>query len=180
MPDWTATGLEGVVRTHVPTFADSRGAFTELWRASLTREVTDEAFVQSNRSRSAERVLRGMHFHRRQADLWVVSSGRALVAACDLRAVGEDGGSPTTELHELASGDCIFLPRKVAHGFLAIEPMELIYFVTNEYDGSDELGFAWDDPEAGIAWPIDDPILSERDTQNPPLRTVLSLEATAR
>lgn len=179
MTQWTATGLEGVVRMHVPTFSDVRGAFTELWRASLTREVTDETFVQSNLSRSAERVLRGMHFHRRQADLWVVSSGRALVAACDLRAVGEAGGSPTTEMHELTAGDCIFLPRLVAHGFLAIEPIELIYFVTNEYDGSDELGFAWDDPDVGIAWPIDDPILSDRDSRNPSLRTAFSLE-TAR
>lgn len=173
MAEWTATGLAGVMRTHVPTFADTRGAFTELWRASLTREVTDETFVQSNRSRSAERVLRGMHFHRRQADLWVVSSGRALVAACDLRAIGEGRGSPTTEMHELNAGDCIFLPRLVAHGFLAVEPIELIYFVTNEYDGSDELGFAWDDPEVGIAWPIEEPILSDRDSANPPLRTAL-------
>ncbi len=174
MPEWTLTGLEGVMRTHAPTFADERGAFTELWRASLTREVTDEQFVQSNRSRSAERVLRGMHFHRRQADLWVVGSGRALVAACDLRGVADGGGGPTTEMHELASGDCIFLPRLVAHGFLALEPIELIYFVTNEYDGSDELGFAWDDPEAGIAWHIGDPILSDRDRTNPSLRDVIS------
>jgi dTDP-4-dehydrorhamnose 3,5-epimerase len=173
MGEWTGTRLEGVMRAHVPTFEDSRGAFTELWRASLTREVTAEPFVQSNRSKSAERVLRGMHFHRRQADLWVVSSGRALVAACDLRAVAEAGGSPTTELHELGSGDCIFLPRLVAHGFLAIEPIELIYFVTNEYDGSDELGFAWDDPEVGISWPIVDPILSDRDQHNPTLRDAI-------
>ena len=176
MAQWTATGLEGVMRTHVPTFADVRGAFTELWRASLTREVTDEQFVQSNRSRSAERVLRGMHFHRRQADLWVVSSGRAVVAACDLRAVDEAGASPPTEMHELTAGDGIFLPRLVAHGFLAIEPIELIYFVTNEYDGSDELGFAWDDPEVGIPWPIDDPILSDRDSENPSLRTAIRPE----
>jgi dTDP-4-dehydrorhamnose 3,5-epimerase len=174
MGQWTPTALEGVMRAHVPTFADERGAFTELWRASVTGQVTDEHFVQSNRSRSAERVLRGMHFHRRQADLWVVGSGRALVAASDLRAVSATGGSPTTEMHELASGDCIFLPRLVAHGFLAIEPIELIYFVTNEYDGSDELGFAWDDPEAGIVWPIDDPILSDRDRTNPSLRDAIS------
>ena len=176
MSHWSPTGLEGVMRAHVPTLTDSRGAFTELWRASLTREVTDEPFVQSNRSRSAQRVLRGMHFHRRQADLWVVSSGRALAAACDLRTVTDAGGSPRVEMHELGSGDCIFLPRLVAHGFLAIEPIELIYFVTNEYDGSDELGFAWDDPEVGISWPIDDPILSDRDRENPPLRVAITAQ----
>ena len=43
------------------------------------------------------------------------------------------------------------IPAGVAHGFLALEPLELLYLVTNEYDGSDELGFAWDDPTAGVA-----------------------------
>ena len=179
MGQWTETGLEGVLRAHAPTFTDSRGAFTELWRDSQTSELTHGPFVQSNRSRSAERVLRGMHFHRRQADLWVVSSGRALVAVCDLRSVTETGGRPQTELHELETGDCIFLPPLVAHGFLALEPMELIYFVTNEYDGSDELGFAWDDPRAGIAWPIDDPILSDRDKANPSLVAAITESSTA-
>ena len=45
------------------------------------------------------------------------------------------------------------IPTGVAHGFLALEPLELLYLVTNEYDGSDELGFAWDDPLAGVPWP---------------------------
>jgi dTDP-4-dehydrorhamnose 3,5-epimerase len=115
-----------------------------------------------------------MHFHRRQSDLWIVSSGRALVAACDLRHVAETGAAPRTEVHELKTGDCIFLPPLVAHGFLALESMELIYFVTNEYDGSDELGFAWDDPLAAIAWPIDDPILSGRDMANPDLMAAIA------
>ncbi len=61
----------------------------------------------------------------------------------------------------------------VAHGFLALEPMQLLYLVTNEYDGSDELGFAWDDPAVGVPWPpvpaTSDgrPIVSPRDASNP-------------
>ena len=67
------------------------------------------------------------------------------------------------------------IPTGVAHGFLALEPLELIYLVTNEYDGSDELGFAWDDPAVGVPWPVlsvtpdGRPILSGRDQTNPPL-----------
>ena len=49
---------------------DERGAFAELWRASATRLLSAEKFVQANLSRSRPGVLRGMHFHRRQADLW--------------------------------------------------------------------------------------------------------------
>jgi dTDP-4-dehydrorhamnose 3,5-epimerase len=63
----------------------------------------------------------------------------------------------------------------VAHGFLAIEALQLLYLVTNEYDGSDELGFAWDDPAVGVPWPKVEgtadgrPILSDRDRSNPTL-----------
>ena len=50
--------------------------------------------------------------------------------------------------------DWVVIPTGVAHGFLALEPLELLYLVTNEYDGSDELGFAWDDPAVGVPWPV--------------------------
>jgi len=68
----------------------------------------------------------------------------------------------------------------VAHGFLALEPLELVYLVTNEFDGTDELGFAWDDQLAGVPWPAvpgtpdGRPILSERDRSNPPLRELVA------
>jgi dTDP-4-dehydrorhamnose 3,5-epimerase len=67
------------------------------------------------------------------------------------------------------------IPTGVAHGFLALEDLELVYLVTNEFDGSDELGFAWDDPTAAVPWPSvrgtpdGRPILSGRDQTNPSL-----------
>ncbi|MGH9269435.1 MAG: dTDP-4-dehydrorhamnose 3,5-epimerase family protein, partial [Acidimicrobiales bacterium] len=57
-----------------------------------------------------------------------------------------------------------------AHGFLALTDVDLLYWVTHYYDASDEFGVAWDDPTLGIAWRIDEPILSERDRANAPLR----------
>ena len=69
--------------------------------------------------------------------------------------------------------DWVVIPTGVAHGFLALEPLELIYLVTNEYDGTDELGFAWDDPAVAVDWPPlagtadGRPILSARDGANP-------------
>ena len=79
------------------------------------------------------------------------------------------------ETRELAADGWVSIPTGVAHGFLAIEPLQLVYLVTNEYDGSDELGFAWDDPAVAVPWPVLEatpdgrPILSDRDLTNPPL-----------
>ena len=56
----------------------------------------------------------------------------------------------------------------------APEAMTLVYLVTNEYDGTDELGFRWDDADAGISWPMENPIVSERDAASPGLRAALA------
>jgi dTDP-4-dehydrorhamnose 3,5-epimerase len=173
--------LDGVRWGRLTPRADGRGSFTELWRASwfdLAEESTglDGArFVQANRSTSSRGVLRGLHFHRRQLDFWVVSAGRALVALVDVRPMLSGPGRPRVETRELAADETVVIPTGIAHGFLALEPLELVYVVTNEYDGSDELGFAWNDPLASVPWPrVPDtpdgrPILSERDRTNPSL-----------
>ena len=147
----------------------------ELWRASLTADLA-ERFVQANVSRSRAGVLRGMHFHRRQADLWMPLEGRVLAATTDLRgllsgeSVNRESGV-VSQLIELRPGDTLLIPSLVAHGFWALEDTLLLYLVSNEYDGSDEHGFAWDDPEAGIDWPRDrTPTISARDRTNPRLR----------
>ena len=182
--------LPGVRYGAVARHGDSRGAFRELWRASafpaLTRDETGATagtqprFVQVNVSTSAAGVLRGLHFHRRQLDYWVVGAGRAFVALVDLRAmIAGTGDAPAVETRELAADDWVVIPTGIAHGFLALEPLELVYLVTNEYDGSDELGFAWDDPVAAVPWPgvaataDGRPILSGRDASNPPLRELV-------
>lgn len=179
------SALEGVAYGRTQRFGDQRGSFRELWRASrkppLTRATTgtaadhEAAFVQANLSTSAAGVLRGLHYHRRQLDYWVVASGRAFVALVDVRPVVAGRGPAIVETRELAADESVVIPTGVAHGFLALEPLELLYLVTNEYDGSDELGFAWNDEAVGVAWPVLNmtldgrPILSERDQTNPPL-----------
>jgi dTDP-4-dehydrorhamnose 3,5-epimerase len=141
----------------------------ELWRASTTDD-TGASFRQANLSRSETRVLRGMHFHERQADLWIVLEGRATVAVVDLRSMIHAGAdAPTSDRFEMETGSTLLIPKGVAHGFLALEPLALLYLVTEEYDGTDEHGFAWDDPLAGLEWPVSDPIVSERDRSNPTL-----------
>ena len=76
-------------------------------------------------------------------------------------------------LRQSGPGDAFYLPSGVAHGFYARDPITLIYLVTNECDGSDELGFAWDDPDVAVPWPDRSPILSPRDASAPPLRKLI-------
>jgi dTDP-4-dehydrorhamnose 3,5-epimerase len=173
--DWLESSIPGLLSRTLQVHADDRGSFAELWRASWTGGLDVGAFRQANLSRSQARVLRGMHFHRRQADLWVVINGRAFVVVADLRPLLEEGRSRTpVETRELAPGAALLIPSLVAHGFYAVEALDLVYLVTQEFDASDELGFAWDDPEAGIEWPDRSPILSGRDRSNPSLRKVLA------
>jgi dTDP-4-dehydrorhamnose 3,5-epimerase len=183
----TATGrrIAGVRYGTVERHADDRGALRELWRESTIGAI-DPAhagavpgdrprFVQANLSSSAVGVVRGLHLHRRQLDRWVIGSGRAFVALVDVRPMLAGGAAPIVETSELAADDWVQIPAGVAHGFMALEPVELVYLVTNEYDGSDETGFAWDDDLAAVPWPLPaptpdgEPVLSERDRTNPAL-----------
>ena len=186
----TDSTLPGVRYGRLQRHADERGAFREIWRAAepvaddprdagQARDATP-AFVQANLSSSHQGVLRGLHFHRRQLDRWLVARGRALVALVDVRPMLAGEPRPAVETRELGEDEWVVIPTGVAHGFLALEPLDLIYFVTNEYDGSDELGFAWDDPIAAVPWPRvaaapdGRPILSERDRTNPSLTELVA------
>lgn len=182
------SNLPGVACGRVTRHADARGSFRELWRASLfgpldaaSTGMPGAAFVQANLSTTARGVLRGLHFHRHQLDYWVVASGRAFVALVDVRPlIAETGRAALVETRELGPDEWVRIPAGVAHGFLALEPLELLYLVTNEYDGSDELGFAWDDPTVAVPWPTlaatpdGRPILSKRDRTNPSLEELVA------
>ena len=140
--------------------APSSGTATSAARSAscggpATSTATDaHAFVQANLSTSAAGVLRGLHLHRRQDDLGRRRRARAFVALVDVRPMLDGSATrPLVETRELGADDWVVIPTGVAHGFLALEPLQLIYLVTNEYDGTDELGFAWDDPAVAVDWP---------------------------
>jgi len=173
----SASPIPGVVHGVIERHADERGSFREAWR----RSRFSEAVVQANLSSSATGVLRGLHLHRRQTDHWVVVAGRAFVALVDVRPLLERAGErPLVETRELHADAAVTIPPGVAHGFLALEPLDLLYLVTNEFDGTDELGFAWDDPAVGVPWPLvaatadGRPILSGRDQANPALSELVA------
>lgn len=158
--------IDGVRIWRPQVHGDDRGRFVEVFRAASL----PEPMAQSNHSRSAAGVLRGLHYHRHQADLWYLVSGRAQVGLADLRN-GE--GVPVTHSFVL-DGDAptaVYVPAGVAHGYLALTEIDLIYWVTREYDPDDENGVAWDDPTLAIDWRLDGPpVVSERDARNPRLQ----------
>ncbi len=161
--------IQGVWLIRVRPVADERGRSLETYRASWLPFA--KPMVQANRLSPPPRTLRGLHY-RRQADLWLVQSGRVTVVLADTRVASPTEGKHTTL--QLGGGEevALYIPEGIAHGFYAHDQVTITYLVTGEYDGSDELGIAWNDPELGILWPDPEPILSERDRRNPRLADV--------
>lgn len=163
--DWKQTALPGVLRRKLTPHEDGRGVVREAWRASWT-EPLGTSPRQINHSQTRAGALRGVHFHLYQTDLWIMLGGSAVVGLADIRALlaGEEGDAPATVSLELAAGDCVLIPVGVAHGLWALTDVSLLYVVTAEYDGSDEHGFAWNDPTTRLPWPGVTPTLSARDS----------------
>jgi dTDP-4-dehydrorhamnose 3,5-epimerase len=167
--------IEGVAVVDLEAHRDERGAMTELYRREWFPDGPE--MVQANLSDSKAGVLRGMHFHRRQTDYWVLLDGVAFVGMVDLRR-----GSASERRAEHVRFDAsqglhgLLIPPGVAHGFLAETAVRLQYLVDLAFDGSDEHGVAWDDPDLGLAWPVASPTLSDRDRSNPSLAQVVAGE----
>jgi len=161
--------IEGPLMLRPRQFGDDRGRFAETWRnahfeAAIGRQVH---FVQDNESVSGEGVLRGLHFQipdRAQGKLVRVVRGAALDVAVDLRA-----GSPTYGHHQMAllTGENrwqFWVPEGFAHGFLTLEPDTVFcYKCTDIYSPDHERSILWNDPDLGIDWGIESPLLSPKD-----------------
>lgn len=148
---------------------DDRGSFTEMFRKEWFPQRSWEK-MQTNRSVSKAKVLRGLHYHYHQVDYWFVPVGRVRAGLVDLRR-----SSPTFmtgHTIELDTETGLLIPVGVAHGFLAMVDSILVYVVDNYFDGKDEYGIAWNDPQVNLNWGISDPILSERDQKNAFLRDI--------
>ncbi|HIW86951.1 MAG TPA: dTDP-4-dehydrorhamnose 3,5-epimerase [Candidatus Onthomorpha intestinigallinarum] len=162
------TKLSGLIILEPKVFGDERGSFMETYnRETFARLGLDMTFVQDNESVSAKGVLRGIHFQRppfAQGKLVRVVSGRALDYAVDLRR-----NSPTYGQYacvELSGRNkrMMYLPEGFAHAFLSLEDDTVFnYKCTNFYNKQSEDGLLWSDKDLGIEWPVDNPILSEKD-----------------
>lgn len=172
------TNLPGVLIIEPRVFRDERGFFLETYHAQRYREAgLDAAFVQDNHSRSTRGTLRGLHWQaeRPQGKLVRVLVGEIYDVAVDIRP-----GSPTFGkwVGVTLSADNFrqaWIPPGFAHGFcVTSEVAEVEYKCTDFYDPPSERGLIWNDPEVAIAWPIQDPILSERDKKHPRLSALVA------
>jgi len=145
--------IPGVERRRLEPHPDDRGSLRELWRSSTQPLSFRQALVTTSKAGA----LRGMHYHLRQTDLCYVSRGRVYMGLIDLRA------DPVKDEFRLDESESVLIPAGVAHGYVAEVEATMCYLLTEEVDGSDEFGFRWDDPIAGVRWPVATPILSPRD-----------------
>ena len=159
--------LEDVVVVLPDIFQDSRGFFTEVYRADQFKELglpTD--FGQDNHSKSAKGVVRGLHFQWEppMGKLMRVTVGAAFLVAVDIRK-----GSPTLGkwVGIEASADnrrCVWAPAGFARGFCALaDGTEIQYKCTGIYNSGAESGILWNDPAIGIEWPLTDVAVSDKD-----------------
>jgi dTDP-4-dehydrorhamnose 3,5-epimerase len=163
------TELEGVVLIDVEYPRDERGFFVEVFHQARFQALgIGLAFVQDNHSRSRRGVLRGLHFQDArapQAKLVRCARGAIYDVVVDIRV-----GSPTFGRWigvELSDDNMrqILVPVGFAHGFAVLSDVaDVQYKCSSYYHGPADSGIRWDDPDLGVTWPIDAPLLSQRDT----------------
>lgn len=150
---------------------DERGQFLETFRKEWFPQRAWTR-IQTNRSDSRAGVLRGLHYHHHQVDYWYVTRGRIRVGLADLRPSSPTHGRSAVLELDASEPRGLFIPTGVAHGFVALTDATLTYLVDNYYDGSDENGVAWDDPQLAVPWGVEAPLLSSRDQSNPRLADI--------
>lgn len=146
---------------------DSRGFFLESYNADRFRAAgIEESFVQDNHSRSVKGTLRGLHYQSSpgQAKLVRVTLGRVWDVVVDIRPRSATFGKWTCYELDDQKHEQLFVPIGFAHGFCVLsEVAEVQYKCSALYDGKTECTIDYADPEIGVAWPVDDPVLSARD-----------------
>ena len=166
------TKLKDCVIIEPKVFGDERGFFLETFQADRYGDLADISlpFVQDNHSRSSIGVLRGLHFQKTkpQGKLVRVVRGEVYDVAVDIRS-----GSPTYGQWEAVilseqNKTQLWVPPGFAHGFVVLsETADFEYKCTEYYDPSDEGSLLWSDPDLNIPWPIDNPKLSDKDSNAP-------------
>ena len=161
------TFIEDLIVVKPEVFEDDRGFFMETYREDQFNELglpTD--FSQDNHSRSTKGVLRGLHFqwNPQMGKLMRVTLGEAFLVAVDIRKGSPTFGEWFGALVSSENKKQIWAPAGFARGFCVLSDIaEIQYKATGTYNSNCESGILWNDPQIGIEWPIENPILSERD-----------------
>ena len=156
-------------------FGDHRGHFFESYRKdTLTASGIELDFVQDNQSMSHKNVLRGLHFQSgsfQQAKLVRVTQGRIMDVAVDIRKGSPYYGQYVSAELTAENRFQLLVPVGFAHGFAVLEDHTIVqYKCSNYYHQPSEGGLLWNDPEIGIDWGVENPMISEKDKYHPGLR----------
>jgi dTDP-4-dehydrorhamnose 3,5-epimerase len=163
------TSLDGVMIVEPDVHEDNRGFFMETFHAKRYREAgVDVAFVQDNLSFSVQGTLRGLHYQypHAQAKLVQVIKGEIFDVAVDIRRGSPSFGRWTGVYLNDKNKHQLFIPEGFAHGFCVLSDKALFMYKCSEYYAPKcEGGVLWSDPELGIDWPLENPLISERDAK---------------
>jgi dTDP-4-dehydrorhamnose 3,5-epimerase len=166
------TSLPDVLVVEHEVFEDERGFFMEVYRADLFAAHADlglpSTFVQLNHSRSAHGVTRGLHFQwdPPMGKLMRVTRGEAFLVAVDIRPDSATLGRYESIVASESNHLQLWAPASFARGFCTLSDVaEIEYLTTGTYNPLAESGVRWNDPQIGIDWPVQEPILSRKDAE---------------
>ncbi len=170
------TSLSGVLIIEPRAFEDKRGFFMETYHQKRYIEVgLDLPFVQDNLSHSIRGTLRGLHYQLKhpQAKLIQVIKGAVFDVAVDIRQGSPSFGQWTCVHLSDENKLQLYVPEGFAHGFCTLSDTAIVMYKCSDfYDPDSEGGVLWSDPDLGIDWPMDDPLLSDKDNKYPCLKDV--------
>jgi len=167
--------IPGVVLVKPKVFGDERGFFMETYKMpDFAAAGITESFVQDNHSRSTRGVLRGLHYQNppfAQGKLVRVVRGEVFDVAVDIRRGSPMWGRWVGMVLSEENKKLLYLPAGMAHGFCVLSDVaEVVYKTTNIYSAESEAGIIWNDEDLGIDWPVENPVLSEKDAAFPALK----------
>jgi len=169
----TETSLPGVCLIEPSVFEDDRGFFFETYHETKFAELgIRDRFVQDNHAKSVRHTLRGLHYQVRhpQAKLCRVIQGEVLDVVVDVRHGSPHFGKWESGILSAQNKREMYVPAGFAHGYLVLsETAEFLYKCSDFYHPEYERGVLWNDPEIGITWGVQGPLLSDKDRRNPPL-----------
>jgi dTDP-4-dehydrorhamnose 3,5-epimerase len=166
------TPIEGLLELKPKVFGDARGFFLESFNARDFEQATGsrETFVQDNHSKSANGVLRGLHYQvqHAQGKLVRVTQGSVFDVAVDIRKGSPTFGQWFGQVLSAENKKQMWIPAGLAHGFLVMsESAEFLYKTTDYYHPEFERSLLWNDPAIGINWPLHlmngQPLLAAKD-----------------
>ena len=164
--------LSGLIVIEAKSFPDDRGYFKEIFKeSSFFENGINTRFVQDNYSHSTKGVLRGLHYQKNpkaQAKLVTALRGEIFDVAVDVRKNSPTYGKWVSEILSEQNHKLLFIPEGFAHGYCVLsDEADIFYKVNQEYSPENDGGFIWNDPQVAIKWPIDKPIVSEKDLKLP-------------